>query len=71
VVIEVIHLHSALQLIDDISLMGNGLFKAFVFLVFLSLGEHEGAEFLKLALEVGSVLLFLKIAEMGVFHRRY
>jgi hypothetical protein len=43
----------------------------FELFVFSSLGEHEGTEFLKLCFEVGCVLFFLKIAQLGVFHRRY
>jgi hypothetical protein len=46
------------------------LLKSSLPIVFLLLGEHEGTEFLKLGLEVGCVLLFLEVAQLGMLHRR-
>ena len=69
--IELIHLVFLLQLLNEIGVWDYRLLQSFVLFVLFSLREHEGAELLKMALQVGCVLLFLKIAQMSVFHRRY
>ena len=69
--VKVIHLVLGLQLVNDRGMRGHSLLKSPVLLTLFFLREHEGAKLLKLCLEVSSILLFLKIAEMSMFHRRY
>jgi hypothetical protein len=69
--VKVIHLVLGLQLVNDSGMGGHSLLESPVLLTLFFLREHEGAKLLKLCLKVSSILLFLKIAEVCMFHRRY
>lgn len=60
-----------MHLSDAVVLVGDCVFENAVLLIFSLLGQHEGTEFFKLRLEIVGVLLFLKIAQLAVFHIRY
>lgn len=62
VLIDVDHLYLRLQLLDEIWVMDDHLLELLILFVFFFLAQHECAEFLKLRLEVGCVLLFLELA---------
>ena len=52
-------------------LLGKSVVKLLVMLIFFFLGQHEAAELLEMTFKIGCVLLFLKIREVGMLHRRY
>jgi len=64
------HLVLRLQLLNESWVSRNGLLQSPVLFILFPLREHERTELLKMGLEIGGVLLFLKITQMSVFHRR-
>lgn len=70
-VIEFGALEFGLHLSYSVGLVGDCVFQEAVLLIFALLGQHEGAEFFKLRFEIVGILLFLKIAQLAVFHIRY
>lgn len=60
-----------MYLIDDVSLVGNGILQNSIPLVLLLLGDHEETKLLKVRFEIVSVLLFLKLTQLVISHIRY
>ena len=69
--IEIDHLTFGLKVLNDSFMVRQYFLQSLVLFVFFFLGQHESAEFFELCFEIGCILLFLKITQVSMFHRRY
>ena len=60
-----------MYLIDDVGLVGNCILQNSIPFILLLLGDHEETKLLKVRFEIVSVLLFLKLTKLAIFHIRY